>query len=69
MHKTYLKVNERGTEAAAVTAVKGTKKTAKKHTPEIIYQMKVNRPFLFIIRSNRLPFDIDILFISKIEKL
>ena len=69
LHKTYLKVNERVTEAAAVTAVKGTKKTAKKPTPEIIYQMKVNRPFLFIIRSNRLPFDIDILFISKIEKL
>ena len=69
LHKTYLKVNERMTEAVAVTAVKGTKKTAKKHPPEIIYQMKVNRPFLFIIRSNRLPFDIDILFISKIEKL
>ena len=69
LHKTYLKVNERETEAVAVTAVIGTKKTAKRSTPEIIYQMKVNRPFLFIIRSNKLPFDIDILFISKIEKL
>ena len=68
LHKTYLKVNENGTEAAAVTAVV-IEKTSARPTPETIYQMKVNRPFLFIIRSNRLPFENDILFISKIENI
>ena len=68
LHKTYLKVNEKGTEAAAVTAVV-VEKTSARPTPETIYQMKVNRPFLFIIRSNRLPFENDILFISKIENI
>ena len=68
LHKTYLKVNEFGTEAAAVTAViiKYTSAMPKK---EIIYQMKVNRPFLFLLRSSKLPADYDLLFISKIEKL
>ncbi len=67
LHKTYLKVNEFGTEAAAVTAViiKYTSAMPKK---EIIYQMKVNRPFLFLLRSSKLPSDYDLLFISKIEK-
>ena len=68
LHKTYLKVNENGTEAAAVTAVIITYGSAMP-VPEIIYEMKVNRPFLFILRSNDLPKDNDILFISKIEKL
>jgi len=68
LHKTYLKVNEDGTEAAAVTAVIITYGSAMPE-PEIIYEMKVNRPFLFILRSNDLPKDNDILFISKIEKL
>ena len=68
LHKTYLKVNEFGTEAAAVTAViiKYTSAMPKK---EIIYQMKVNRPFLFLLRSSKLPADYDLLFISNIEKL
>ena len=68
LHKTYLKVNEDGTEAAAVTAVIITYGSAMPE-PEIIYEMKVNRPFLLILRSNDLPKDNDILFISKIEKL
>ena len=68
LHKTYLKVNELGTEAAAVTAVT-TKCTSAGPRKEIIYQMKVNRPFLFLLRSSKLPTDYDLLFISKIEKL
>ena len=67
LHKTYLKVNEFGTEAAAVTAVI-TKYTSARPKKEIIYQMKVNRPFLFLLRSSKLPSDYDLLFISKIEK-
>ena len=68
LHKTYLKVNELGTEAAAVTAVT-TKCTSAGPRKEIIYQMKVNRPFLFLLRSSKLPTDYDLLFMSKIEKL
>ena len=69
LHKTYLKVNEFGTEAAAVTAVIIKTKAAVRPKTEIIYQMKVNRPFLFLLRSSKLPTDYDLLFISKIEKL
>ena len=68
LHKTYLKVNENGTEAAAVTAVVVTK-TSARPVQEVVYEMKVNRPFLFILRSSILPIDHDILFISKIEQL
>jgi serpin B len=46
-HKTYVKVNEEGTEAAAVTSV-GVGTTAL--PPEEIY-MTINRPFLFVIRD------------------
>ena len=68
LHKTYLKVDEKGTEAAAVTVVV-VEKTSAGPKPEMVYQMKVNRPFLFILRSNKLPADYDVLFISKIEKI
>ena len=66
LHKTYLKINENGTEAAAVTAVI-TKYTSARPNSEIVYQMKVNRPFLFFLRSKKLPVDNDLLFMSKIE--
>jgi serpin B len=68
LHKTYLKVNEAGTEAAAVTAVIMVP-TSAGPTQEIIYNMKVNRPFLFLLRSKKLPANYDLLFMSKIEKL
>ena len=66
LHKTYLKVNEAGTEAAAVTAVV-TKVTSARPIEEKIYQMKVDRPFLFFLRNKKLPVDNDLLFMSKIE--
>ena len=68
LHKTFLKVNESGTEAAAVTAVI-VKVTSARPVQEKIYQMKVNRPFLFMLRSNKLPSDYDMLFMSKIESI
>ena len=67
LHKTYLKVDEEGTEAAAVTAVIGTYTTSVGPDIEIIYQMKVNRPFLFFLRNKKLPANYDLLFMSKIE--
>ena len=66
LHKTYLKVNEYGTEAAAVTAVI-IKYTSPPPDAEIVYKMKVNRPFLFFLRNKNLPVDNDLLFMSKIE--
>ena len=66
LHKTYLKVNEAGTEAAAVTAVV-TKVTSARPIEEKVYQMKVDRPFLFFLRNTKLPVDNDLLFMSKIE--
>ena len=69
IHKTYLKVNEQGTEAAAVTAVIVTFNSMFRPEPEKIYYMNVNRPFLFILRNDRLPKNYDIVFISKIEEI
>ena len=69
IHKTYLKVNEQGTEAAAVTAIEMVFNSAANPRLEKIYNMHVNRPFIFILRNDRLPKNYDIIFISKIEKL
>ena len=66
IHKTYIKVDEEGTEAAAVTVII-TKKGKKVEEKEII--MNVNHPFLFIIINNDLPDEHNILFITKIEDL
>ena len=69
IHKTYLKINEQGTEAAAVTAVIINTKGAFIPKQEKIYYMHVNRPFLFILRNNQLPKNYDIIFISKFGEL
>ena len=66
IHKTFIKVDEQGTEAAAVTAVFKTRMMVPKDPPKI---MNVNHPFLFIIRSKDLPSGHDILFFTKIECL
>ena len=47
MHKTYIRVDERGTEAAAVTEVEGG-------PTSIPPQFRIQRPFVFVIRENRL---------------
>lgn len=65
IHKTYLKVDENGTEAAAVTAMILYGDSLPKK--ETIYEMKVNRPFFFGIKHS----DINdmFLFMSKIETI
>ena len=65
IHKTYLKVDEKGTEAAAVTAVDMIATTA---LVEIII-MKVNRPFIFLLRSSKLPKNNDLLFLAKVADI
>ena len=67
IHKTYIKVDEQGTVAAAVTAVVMRKAAMVTKIEEKI--MTVDRPFLFIIRSDNLPPEHDILFFTKIEAL
>ena len=67
IHKTYLKVNEQGTEAAAITEVIFDE--SAREDPDKIYDMKVNRPFLFLLKNNKLPAGYDLLFMSKIEKV
>ena len=67
IHKTYLKVFEDGCEAAAVTAIDIP--TSALPNEEKIYDMKVNRPFLFLLRNSKLPKGYDLVFMSKIEKL
>ena len=65
LHKTYIKVDEKGTEAAAVTALEMRGGAPPEPTPV----MKVDHPFLFIIRNNDLQPGNDIIFISKVECL
>ena len=48
-HKTYLDVNEAGTEAAAATAVGMTRMAMP--APQNPFTMKMNRPFVFAIRD------------------
>jgi len=62
IHKTYIEVNEKGTEAAAVTAVEVAMTTVGPSTP--VYFI-VNKPFIFAIRERSTGV---ILFIGKIEQ-
>jgi serpin B len=50
-HKTFVEVNEEGTEAAAVTSVGVVATSAR--MPETPFQMTVNRPFWCAIRDNQ----------------
>ena len=67
IHKTYLKVFEDGCEAAAVTAIEGAGGAAP--IQEEIYEMKVNRPFIFLLKNSQLPAGYDLVFMAKIELL
>jgi serpin B len=52
LHKTYLDVNEKGTEAAAVTAVIIESYTAAVHRPSPFFHMIIDHPFCCILRDN-----------------
>ncbi len=51
IHKTFIEVDEKGTEAAAVTAIL-MKATAARPQPEEIIEFKADKPFTFLIRDN-----------------
>ena len=62
IHKTFVEVSEKGTEAAAATAVVIREKSlVAKENPKVI----VNRPFVFLIKENK---NNAILFIGKYVK-
>ena len=61
IQKSFLSIDEQGTEAAAVTAVVMRN--------GINYKMVCDRPFLFMLRNKRLPQNYEMLFMSKIEEL
>ena len=65
IHKTFVEVNEEGTEAAAVTAVEVVSTSIGPTTP-IPTDFFVNQPFLFAIRENSTGV---ILFIGKIGEI
>ncbi|NEO29084.1 MAG: serpin family protein [Symploca sp. SIO3C6] len=50
-HKTFVEVNEEGTEAAAITSIGITRTSAETSTPP--FQMIVDRPFFCAIRDNQ----------------
>jgi len=54
IHKTFVEVNEEGTEAAAVTAVEiGLTSTSVNQKPPDRFYMLVDHPFFFVIRDNK----------------
>jgi len=60
LHKTFIDVNEEGTEAAAATSVEiGITSVSP------IYKMEINRPFVFVIREHHSQ---TILFIGRIAE-
>ena len=62
IHKSFIEVSEKGTEAAAATAVVVREKSmVMKDNPKVV----INRPFVFVIRENK---NIAILFIGKYVK-
>ena len=68
IHSSYIKIDEKGTKAAAITAVVMFRGNRNSKTERSII-MDVNHPFLFIVRNKNLPSGHDILFISKVENL
>jgi serine protease inhibitor len=49
-HKTFIAVDEKGTEAAAATAVVMMEVTARLEKPKQPIEVKVDRPFLYAIQ-------------------
>ena len=62
-----MKVFEDGCEAVAITDI--GMDGASMPIEEKIYDMKVNRPFLFLLNNSKLPKEHNLVFMSKIEKL
>lgn len=64
LHKTYIAVDEKGTEAAAVTAAMFGTGAAMPSRPELVRTFTADEPFWFVIRDNT---DGEILFAGRYE--
>lgn len=52
LQKTYIAVDEKGTEAAAITAAMGGSGAAMPDRPELVREFTADSPFWFVIRDN-----------------
>ncbi len=66
VHKTYLSVDEKGTEAAAVTSIEIDITSSGPNVPEHSIDFFVNKPFVFVIQENSTG---AILFIGSIKSI
>lgn len=64
LHKTYIAVDEKGTEAAAVTAAMTGEGSAMPSRPELVRTFTADEPFWFVIRDNA---NREILFVGRYE--
>lgn len=64
LHKTYLAIDEKGTEAAAVTAAMDTAGAAPVDRPPLVREFTADKPFYFAIRDNA---DGELLFVGRYE--
>ena len=64
IQKSYLSIDEKGTESAAVNAV-----IIKTRSIKPSYRMFIDRPFLFMLRNKDLPQGYEMLFMAKVEEL
>ena len=64
LHKTYIAVDEKGTEAAAVTAAMTGESSAMPSRPELVRTFTADEPFWFVIRDNA---NREILFVGRYE--
>ena len=68
IQKNYMKVNERGTQAGSVTELDVILECYMDKDPEA-KDFIANKPFLFIIRDEKLPKDRDVIFFTKFCKV
>ena len=61
LHKTFIKVDEQGTEASSVTEAE--------LMLDLPLEVNVDHPFIFVVTNEELPSNHKILFIAKIEAL
>ena len=64
LQKTYISVDEKGTEAAAVTAAANTGGSAEPTRPKLMRTFTADSPFWFVIRDNA---NEEILFVGRYE--
>ena len=64
IHKAFVEVNEKGTEAAAATAVMMAVATSVRMTVPFTPTFQADRPFLFVIRDKKTS---SILFMGRIN--